>query len=97
MVILVEETIRKIDTLFRIGGEEFVIFAKEIDENNLEKLANKIRLKVKNFEPTMCHKFTISLGATMFRLDDTKDSIFKRADEALYESKNNGRNKVTVV
>ena len=97
LVILVEETIRKIDTLFRIGGEEFVIFAKEIDENNLEKLANKIRLKVKNFEPTMCHKFTISLGATMFRLDDTKDSIFKRADEALYESKNNGRNKVTVV
>lgn len=94
---ILQETIRKTDVLYRIGGEEFVIFAKVVKEDKLEYLANKIREKVEKYEPLIGQKFTISLGATMFRIDDTKESIFKRADEALYMSKNAGRNKVTVV
>lgn len=97
IVVVLEETIRKTDKLFRIGGEEFVIFAKEIKEEKLEYLAEKIRKKVEDFDSKISHKFTISIGATMFKPTDTKDTIFKRADEALYVSKNSGRNKVTIV
>jgi diguanylate cyclase (GGDEF)-like protein len=97
LVLILEETIRKTDMIFRIGGEEFVIFVKEIKKENLEKLANEIRLHVENFDSKISHKFTISIGATMFNPNDTKDTIFKRVDEALYKSKGSGRNKVTVV
>ena len=97
LVIIVEETIRKGDILFRIGGEEFAILVKEIDKENLEKFASKIRKKVEDFDSKIGYKFTISIGATMFEVNDTKDTIFKRADEALYKSKNGGRNKVTIV
>ncbi|HPJ88206.1 MAG TPA: diguanylate cyclase [Thermotogota bacterium] len=38
---------------------------------------------------------TISIGATMARKDDTLEKLLKRADELLYESKRNGRNRVT--
>lgn len=96
LVLILEETIRKTDMLFRIGGEEFVIFVKEIKEDNLEKLANKIRLEVEKFDSKINHKFTISIGATMFNPEDTKGTIFKRVDNALYQSKNSGRNKVTI-
>lgn len=97
LVVLLEETIRKTDMLFRIGGEEFVIFAKDIKEESFEYLVEKIRKKVESFESKISHKFTISIGATMFRSTDNKDTIFKRADEALYISKNSGRNKATIV
>ena len=96
LVLILGVTIRKTDMLFRIGGEEFVIFLKEIKKEKLEKLANKIRLQVQNFDSKISHKFTISIGATMFNPDDTKDTIFKRVDKALYQSKNTGKNKVTI-
>ena len=96
LVLILGVTIRKTDMLFRIGGEEFVIFLKEIKKEKLEKLANKIRLQVQNFDSKINHKFTISIGATMFNPDDTKDTIFKRVDKALYQSKNTGKNKVTI-
>jgi diguanylate cyclase (GGDEF)-like protein len=40
---------------------------------------------------------TISMGATLARADDTLESLLKRADELLYQSKSDGRNRVTVV
>lgn len=74
-LVLIEEIIRKTDMLFRIGGEEFVIFLKEIKKENLDKLVNKIRLQVQNFDSMINHKFTISIGATMFNPNDIKDTI----------------------
>lgn len=74
-LVLIEEIIRKTDMLFRIGGEEFVIFLKEIKKENLDKLVNKIRLQVQNFDSMISHKFTISIGAIMFNPNDIKDTI----------------------
>lgn len=65
--------------------------------HNIEKLCEALRKHVEGFDFGLGQKVTISIGATMFLKDDTKDSIFKRADNALYESKNSGRNRITVV
>lgn len=90
--------IKKDDLFCRVGGEEFVIVSENINtKDELEKFANKIRTSVENFDFELERKVTISLGATFIEKDDTKHSLFKRADEALYISKNSGRNIVTIV
>ena len=90
--------IKKDDLFCRVGGEEFVIVSENINtKDELEKFANKIRTSVENFDFELERKVTISLGATFIQKDDTKHSLFKRADEALYISKNSGRNRVTIL
>lgn len=96
LVNLIAVNIRKTDKLFRIGGEDFVILAKNLDKSNLENLTDKLRKKVQEYDFGLDKNITISLGATFFKDNDTKESIFKRADEALYCSKKDGRNKVTI-
>ncbi|WP_198304446.1 GGDEF domain-containing protein [Arcobacter vandammei] len=94
---LLKNSIRKNDKLFRVGGEEFVIVAKNIKNmNELENFANKLRVEVENFDFGLKQKVTISLGATTLVPNDEKENVFKRADEALYKSKENGRNRVTI-
>lgn len=60
--------------------------------------AERIRMLVENSfitEGELSINVTISIGATMARKDDTLEKLLKRADELLYESKRNGRNRVT--
>jgi GGDEF domain-containing protein len=66
-------------------------------KEDLVKFSNKLRTSVEDFDFDLGYKVTISLGATFFKENDTKDTIFKRTDEALYISKNSGRNIVTIV
>src|SRR5574344_1920534 len=90
--------IKKDDTFCRIGGEEFVLITDTLaTKEDLVKFSNKLRTSVEDFDFDLGYKVTISLGATFFKENDTKDTIFKRADEALYISKNSGRNIVTIV
>lgn len=96
LVKIVSTNIRKTDKLFRIGGEEFVVLTKKLDQNDLEELTNKLKDIVQEYDFGLNKEITISLGATFFKDGDTKESIFKRADEALYRSKNDGRNRVTI-
>jgi len=93
---LVSATVRKSDLFCRIGGEEFVIIATETDLTNANILAEKIRGTVEGFDFGLSKKLTISIGVTSWHLDDNKDTIFKRADAALYTSKSNGRNMTTL-
>ncbi len=91
--------VRNTDLIGRWGGEEFIAVFAGVNEENLFELAEKIRImveasSVRNGENEL--KVTISSGATLFEETDTIDSVIERADELLYASKSNGRNKVTV-
>lgn len=90
---------RKTDLFSRWGGEEFVgVFAvKQIDE--VMAVAEKIRVLVANTEVT--HKneqlrVTVSIGATIIQDGDSVNSIVERADKLMYESKQKGKNCVSV-
>ena len=86
--------IKKDDIFCRIGGEEFVLITDSLaTKDDLVKFSNKLRTSVEDFDFDLGYKVTISVGATFFKENDTKDTIFKRADEALYISKNSGRNR----
>lgn len=94
------EYIRKSDILARIGGEEFAILLNNTNEENAFVLAEKIRTQVESSiykNDKIEIKTTISLGISQLRAeDDDLDSIIIRADKALYEAKNTGRNKSVI-
>ncbi|WP_404407174.1 diguanylate cyclase [Jeotgalibacillus malaysiensis] len=90
-----EQEIRKEDVLVRFGGEEFVILLTDINERLALKIADRIRGNIENSEWPHC-QITVSIGVSGVKPADTKDTIFKRADEALYFSKKNGRNRATL-
>lgn len=93
---LLKSSFRSSDRVCRIGGEEFVILLPQLNVEQSLVLAEKIRCSVeKNLKTIEDKTITISLGVTEIKKSDTEDSIFKRVDEYLYQSKSNGRNMIT--
>ena len=81
----------------RWGGEEFVIICRDKDEAKAAELAEKIRQKADQYLfPEIAH-ITCSIGVTELKADDDFTGAFGRIDKALYTSKENGRNRVTVL
>lgn len=96
------EQIRPEDTLFRWGGEEFLIIgiSDEQDDNNMYKMAERIRraIEVSEFCSNTANplKITSSFGVieAKYCQDLSMEEVFAQADELLYQAKNAGRNKV---
>ena len=92
---LLKSKIRSLDSIHRIGGEEFVILLAEADQQLAMDIANRIRASVEETAIAGL-KVTISLGVvTCSDASWNGESLVQAADMALYSSKGNGRNKVT--
>ena len=96
------EVIRTGDTLARYGGEEFVVLLPMTSSNAAEVLAERIRQQIDELciqiESTPSFGITVSAGiATRHKNDNDIDEILHRADEALYQAKSQGRNRVIVI
>ena len=95
-----KQNIRNIDLPCRVGGEEFVIVLPDTPMDIANKVAERLRRSVstKPFNVPNQDKgltITISVGlASLQSPEDTQDQMLKRADQALYEAKEQGRNKV---
>ncbi len=90
---------RKSDLVGRWGGEEFMAILTAVNKDELELISEKARKLIENsvLRTNDCtFNVTASFGATIAKENDTIESLTKRADEALYTSKNNGRNKITI-
>ncbi|HNT36026.1 MAG TPA: GGDEF domain-containing protein, partial [bacterium] len=91
--------IRSFDRVIRWGGEEFLVILVNIQDSDLPLIAEKIRVLVqKSFlkHQDISLSVTVSIGATLCRGDDTKESLLKRADSLMYDSKQANRNRVTI-
>ncbi|WP_409370370.1 sensor domain-containing diguanylate cyclase [Lysinibacillus sp. 38-6] len=85
---------RQEDVVARYGGEEFVVILPETGVHNSLMIAEQLRQAIEVAQwPT--GKITISIGIATVTEKDNDVTILKKADEALYASKENGRNKVT--
>tara|TARA_B100001063_G_scaffold103346_1_gene96434 strand:- start:6908 stop:8641 length:1734 start_codon:yes stop_codon:yes gene_type:complete len=89
--------LRDSDFIARFGGEEFVALMPETSREEAKLVADKLRQKIENSpfsfkkEPV---QITISFGISEFAQNESADEVFARADKALYEAKDNGRNQV---
>ncbi|GAB1409677.1 GGDEF domain-containing protein [Desulfovibrionales bacterium] len=87
-------TIRKIDGLYRVGGEEFVVLAPDTDASQAVVLAEKLRVSVEQVFAQTSIPLTVSIGVSQCDTNTTTCNLYKNADTALYEAKRTGRNKV---
>lgn len=94
---LVGQCVRKSDLLARIGGEEFAVIAPDTDLEGAIQLAEKVRCKVEENTFAKNLKVTVSLGVSQLQENDDDNAIFKKADNALYLAKGNGRNRTEVM
>lgn len=93
---ILQNQLRKNDMLIRWGGEEFALLV-EAPLTQSFSIAEKLRLSVQGCLSIESKTITISLGLTQIHEDDTQESFFKRVDNALYESKRNGKNRTTSI
>jgi diguanylate cyclase (GGDEF)-like protein len=88
--------IRVTDSLYRIGGEEFVVVLEGADLRRATHLAEQLRTLVHANELVPDHAVTISLGVAEIRDGEVGNDWLHRADEALYQAKDAGRNSTSV-
>jgi len=96
--VILDKNLRESDLVARFGGEEFCILLEEINLHNVKKLFEKIRalfevnvIKTDGFEIS----YTVSTGIC-FGVGDSLDTMIQISDEALYEAKTTGRNRVVI-
>jgi diguanylate cyclase (GGDEF)-like protein len=92
----VERQIRESDSFGRYGGEEFLLMLPETSINEARTLAERVRANIASLRvpdlPDLA--VTVSIGVAEFRIGETIAQTVARADEALYEAKSSGRNRV---
>jgi diguanylate cyclase (GGDEF)-like protein/PAS domain S-box-containing protein len=91
--------VRATDTVARWGGEEFLVLIPRVDPRGLSGIADKLRMLVaashlKSGGAQL--RVTVSIGGTMTRPGDTVETLLARADESLYRSKSEGRDRTSI-
>jgi diguanylate cyclase (GGDEF)-like protein len=81
----------------RWGGEEFVIVCRDVNGEDALALAEEFRKKVEEYQFPEIFHITCSIGVTEIKKEDDFAEAFNRLDKAMYESKHNGRNMVTIL
>ncbi|MDL2269957.1 diguanylate cyclase, partial [Desulfosarcina sp. OttesenSCG-928-G17] len=97
---LIRSCLRKMDTAYRYGGEEFTVILPETPAEEALTVAERLRAVVaaESFPvPGALAHLTISVGVTQYIREESVTDFVKRADAAMYRAKQAGRNKVTCV
>ncbi len=94
---VIKNNARSIDTAARMGGEEFNIILPGVDSKGAMIAAERIRKTLEATEIETIGHITASIGvATYFEHTDNPEELIELTDQAMYQSKRNGRNRVTL-
>lgn len=94
MADILRQGVRKVDTPGRWGGEEFIVICPNTTAADAAKLAEKLRTAINNNDFPVAGRQTCSFGVAQLRSDESAESLFGRADAALYRAKEAGRDRV---
>ena len=89
--------IREIDIVGRWGGEEFIIICPETDVEGAHQVAVKLQSIINGYDFEHVHSITCSFGISECRNGDRVEDVVGRADNALYRSKEEGRNRISLL
>jgi diguanylate cyclase len=91
--------LREVDFIARFGGDEFVVLLPETTAENALQMLNRVREGLANtlfrYKDQKIN-ITVSIGVADVKEGDTTETVFERADQALYTAKKTGRNKCCV-
>lgn len=97
----VNNLIRSSDELIRWGGDEFVGIFPGLREDNIMELAEKLLAEISSLKLSMGNStlsVTVSIGFSYFKdIDTDYNDVLKRADKAMYKSKEKGKNRVSIL
>ncbi|MDD2895004.1 MAG: diguanylate cyclase [Aliarcobacter sp.] len=96
LVSKIEKSLRNDDVLIRWGGEEFIILLKVSSKEVLELILEKLRNTIENSKFKNLPKITCSFGGTLYENEEAINETIKRADIALYEAKDDGKNRIKI-
>lgn len=94
---ILKSNIRNSDFVGRWGGEEFIVISTYTEKKSAISIAEHLRAKIKGHNFSSVHNISASFGITVSNSKDNIESIIDRADKALYEAKNSGRDRVCTV
>jgi diguanylate cyclase (GGDEF)-like protein len=94
---VVRGQVRSVDVVARWGGEEFVVLGPGVPVAGCAELAERIRAAAAGHMFPAVGRVTVSVGVTEYTHGDTPDSLFARADKALYAAKDGGRDRVETI
>jgi len=93
---VITNIVRKEDVLIRWGGEEFILVLFNTNLNCASLIAEKIRSMIEEHEFSEVKKISVSIGVAQKHIDDTIEDWIKKADNAMYKAKREGRNRVEI-
>ena len=93
---LIKATTRQADAVYRWGGEEFLIVCHETPPDQVRQLGERLLASVRRHTFPTRKPMTVSAGMATLGPEDTMNSLTQRADEALYQAKESGRDQMCV-
>ncbi|MCP4971923.1 MAG: sensor domain-containing diguanylate cyclase [Arcobacter sp.] len=97
IVFLLKKHIRTNDSIYRLGGDEFALLLPNAKEKESVEICKRILNYLENENKKQCIKFTLSIGLSEYKKNEKYKDFFERCDNALYKSKNNGRNQLSIL
>ena len=94
MVTLLQQNTRKSDQLFRFGGEEFVLLLSGVDGVSLKAVMSNLQQVLRKYMTHPGGSVTASFGVAQLIHGESVESWLGRADTALYEAKESGRDRI---
>ncbi len=98
--VILKQQLRKTDVVSRWGGEEFAILLVDTDKDEVFKIADKLRVSIKEdkiLNEILDTPITVSLGLSELTSGDSQDGLIGKVDDALYKAKGSGKDKIIVV
>jgi diguanylate cyclase (GGDEF)-like protein len=91
------EYLRPTDLVARFGGDEFAVLLPDLELGQAQQTADRLRARVATLSPaSLTTAITISIGVSKNEPDDDVGSLVQRADAAMYDAKEQGRNRVAI-
>lgn len=94
--LVLKKTVRPSDRIYRWGGEEFLILLPHTTDEFSSAVCNRILRSLADHNFAVVGNVTASIGLASMRANETSETVLQRADEYLYQAKDNGRNQVVM-